>query len=275
MGMEMVFEKIENFRLKLMMKKVISKIIRDKRFYSFWKYVNKLSYYGMNFGVASGYADYSGELYIIKKLKKSLVEGVIFDIGANVGEWSNFIIDEYKDIDYKLYLFEPSLVTFNKLKENIKSRKNVSMFPIGFGDRTETLKLFYDNETQGSASILKKGKYFEDIQIETIDNFCKENNISTIDFLKMDVQGYEYNILSGAKEMLKKGRIKYIQFEFDEPNVENRVFFKDFWELLNKKYDIFHSLYNGLIKIEKYHYELENFRCMNYLAVNKGINFNL
>ena len=32
---------------------------------------------------------------------------------------------------------------------------------------------------------------------------------------------------------------------------------------------------NGLIKIDRYHYELENFRCMNYLAVHKGINFNL
>ena len=69
--------------------------------------------------------------------------------------------------------------------------------------------------------------------------------------------------------MLDGGNIKFIQFEFDEPNIENRVFFKDFWNLLQKNDDIYHSLYNGLIKIEKYHYELENFNCMNYLAIRK------
>lgn len=250
------------------MKQLISKFIRNKIFYQFWKKLNSISLYGMNFGVASGYADYSGELYIMKQLKKDLVDGVIFDIGAHIGDWSNFLIEEYKDISYKLYMFEPSLVTFMQLKGNIIQSSNTFLYPIGFGDKKENLQIYYDDETQGNASILMKNtKFSEEIQIETIDGFCKENNIDRIDFLKMDVQGYEYNILLGAKEMLSRGKIKYIQFEFDEPNIENRVFFKDFWELLHGEYDIYHSLYNGLVKIEKYHYELENFSCMNYLAV--------
>lgn len=252
------------------MKQLLSKILRNKIFYPFWKKLNSISSYGMNFGVASGYADYSGELFIIKQLKKDLADGVIFDIGANVGDWSKFVIEEYKDISYKLYMFEPSLVTFKQLKNNIAQSRSRFLYPIGFGDKKENLQIFYDNEAQGSASILMKGaKFSEDIQIDTIDDFCKENSIEKIDFLKMDVQGYEYNILLGAKEMLSRGKIKYIQFEFDEPNIENRIFFKDFWELLHEEYNIFHSLYNGLVKIEKYHYELENFSCMNYLAVKK------
>lgn len=252
------------------MKQSLSKIIRNKRLYPFWKFLHKLSSYGMNFGVASGYADYSGELYIIKQLKKNVTNGVIFDIGANVGDWSKFVIEEYKDINYKLYMFEPSLVTFKQLQKNIHTSESRFLYPIGFGDKKENLQIFYDNEAQGSASILmKNGKFSEEIQIETIDNFCKENKIEQIDFLKMDVQGYEYNILHGAKEMLGGGKIKNIQFEFDEPNIENRIFFKDFWELLHDKYELYHSLYNGLVKIEKYHYELENYSCMNYLAVQK------
>ena len=254
------------------MNQTLSKILRNKRFYPFWKKLNALSSYGMNFGVASGYADYSGELHIIKQLKKDLVNGVIFDIGANVGDWSKFVIEEYQDIPYQLYMFEPSLVTFEQLKNNTSQTKSIFLYPIGFGDKKEKLQIFYDNEAQGSASILmKNAKFSEEIQIETIDGFCKEHNIERIDFLKMDVQGYEYNILLGAKEMLKSEKIKYIQFEFDEPNIENRIFFKDFWELLHAEYDIYHSLYNGLVKIEKYHYELENFSCMNYLAIKKDL----
>ena len=89
----------------------------------------------------------------------------------------------------------------------------------------------------------------------------------------MDVQGFEYNILKGAIKMLENNAIKFIQFEIDQPSFENRIFFKDFWNLLSPKYDIYHSLFNGLVKIDEYDYTLENYRCMNYLAVNKKINF--
>jgi len=225
----------------------------------------------MNYGVASGYADYSGELYIIHSLKKTIPKnGVIFDVGANVGDWSQYVIDEYKDIPYKLYLFEPSLKTFEKLTQNITVFENRFLYPLGLGDKEEKLNIYYDFEGEGSASILKKeGHYYEEIEITTLDIFCHENGIQTIDFLKMDVQGYEYNILLGAKQMLAEEKIKCIQFEFDEPNIANRIFFKDFWDLLHEKYDIYHSLYNGLIQIERYHCSLENFSCMNYLAIHK------
>jgi FkbM family methyltransferase len=248
----------------------ISKILRNKVFYKGWQFLNRLSLYGMNFGVASGYADYSGELHIIKNLKKHMHNGVIFDVGANVGDWSKFIIQEYKDINYNLYMFEPSASAYQKMIDSIKTTQNIKQYQIGFGDKNETIKIYFDNETQGSAgAFIQNSKYSEDIQIETIDDFCQKNDIQKISFLKMDVQGYEYNILLGAQNMLESGKIDFIQFEIDEPNIENRIFFKDFWKMLSPNYKIYHSLYNGLVEIQEYHYNLENFNCMNYLAVKK------
>lgn len=254
-----------------MIKQFISRIIRQRIFFPLWKKLNFLSYYGMNFGVASGYADYSGELYIIKKIKEHKPK-IIFDVGAHVGDWSSFLINEYRDLKYTLYMFEPSKKTYDKLARNISASNNKIFQNIGLGDKNEILKIHYDTVEQGNASILADNKkYSEEVCIVTLDSFCVQNAIDNIDFMKMDVQGYEYNVLLGAKNLLAKGRIKFIQFEFDEPNINNRVFFKDFWDLLSEKYDIYQCLYNGIVKIYNYHYELENFRCMNYLAVKKKL----
>ena len=253
-----------------MLKQIVSRFIRHKRFYSFWMYLNRLSHYGLNYGVASAYADYSGELHTIKKLKKHKGQMVVFDIGANVGDWSKFVISEYHNIDYQLHMFEPAISTFKQLKTNIKNSDNHVFHNLALGDVRKTSTLFYDHETQGCASIvIKNADLSEQIDIKTLDEFCEEKHINNIDFLKMDVQGYEYNILLGAENMLAKGKIQYIQFEFDAPNIEQRLFFKDFWELLHDSFDIYKCLYDGLVKINEYSYELENFRCLNYLAVKK------
>ena len=255
------------------MNKILSKMIRHRLFFPLWKKMNELAMYGMNFGVASGYADYSGELYIMRKVKEIFGNDIcIFDIGANIGDWSKFLIQEYQNCSYNLYMFEPSHHAFEQLQKNIPSAFYHHFFRIGFGDQQGEQILYSDAPAQGSASLLmSSAKYAEKIYIDTIDRFCKEHSIEQIDFLKMDVQGYEYNILQGAQSMLKEGKIGVIQFEFDAPNIDNRIFFKDFWELLTPDYDLYHSLYNGLVKIEAYHYTLENFRCMNYVAIHKRI----
>ena len=53
-------------------KSILSRTIRDRRLHSLWSFLNRLSFYGMNYEVASGYADYSGELHVIRSLKKYL-----------------------------------------------------------------------------------------------------------------------------------------------------------------------------------------------------------
>jgi len=111
------------------MNHALSKIIRNKIFYPFWKKLSSLSMYGMNFGVASGYADYSGELYIIQTIKKGLpAGGIVFDIGANVGDWSKFVAKEYKGLDYNLYMFEPSSSAFKQLQQNIENTRATCKF---------------------------------------------------------------------------------------------------------------------------------------------------
>jgi hypothetical protein len=105
--------------------------------------------------------------------------------------------------------------------------------------------------------------------MRTLDEYCREKNISRIDFLKLDVEGHELKALAGAKEMLSAGKIDRIQFEFGGCDIDSRSFFQDFFYLLQNRYDIFRILKNGLRPIKKYEETEEIFLTTNFLAVKR------
>ncbi|MBK8352977.1 MAG: FkbM family methyltransferase [Saprospirales bacterium] len=126
----------------------------------------------------------------------------------------------------------------------------------------------------GLASVYQRNLDFIDIKMDKIekisvkkmDDYCIENNISEITFLKIDVEGNELSVLNGAKKLLSENKIKYIQFEFGGCNIDSRTYFKDFYDLLNEKYKVYRILRDGLFHIEKYSENLEIFVTSNFFA---------
>jgi len=109
------------------------------------------------------------------------------------------------------------------------------------------------------------------VRLDTLDNFCKTNEIEKINFLKLDTKGHEYKILQGAKNMLEEKKIERIQFEFGGCNIDSKIFFQDFWYLLNSDYNLYRILKDGLCPIKKYDERDEIFTATNYLAILKNI----
>lgn len=242
--------------------------INKRNFQRFFENLYLFSLHGMGFG-ESEIKD-SGEKIVLKYFRGAQ-KVVIFDVGANIGQYSKECLATIKDL--ALFSFEPSKNTFARLKENIKDER-VRLYNFGFGETNKTQTLFFDQEGSGLASVYKRELAYrhiffrkkEKILIKTIDSFCKKNKIKQIDLLKIDVEGNELNVLKGAKKMLKEKRIKSIQFEFGGCNIDSRVFFKDFWEILSKNYDIFRITSGGLIPIYKYTESNEIFTIINYFA---------
>jgi FkbM family methyltransferase len=263
-----------------MLKQYVSKFIRKKIFYGFWRTLYEVSLYGMNMGPASGYAHYSGEEWIINFVKKHIKSPspTIFDVGANVGDYSTAVLASFGCENISLYCFEPSKSAFGMLNAGLKTFHNVKLYNIGFGDKAETVKLHSYSEGAGSAFVANTfynntddSNFVEEIQLTTLDGFCKSNNIIKIDFMKLDVEGYELNILRGGRELINSASIDFIQFEFGFPSIESRVFFKDMFSYLNGNYNIYRSLYDGLIKIDHYDYSDELYTIQNFLAISKQI----
>jgi len=152
---------------------------------------------------------------------------VFYDIGANVGAYSLVAASIYKDV--KIYSFEPSIFTFPVLCKNIHSNDMGGLIdPV-------CLVLFnksgyYDFSYSGigpgiannSAKIIKDAQYNVDSiikikqQFVTLDDFVKLDNVLFPNFIKLDVDGVEYQILQGGTSVLDDKRLKFIIVEIDE-----------------------------------------------------------
>ena len=263
-----------------MLKRIVSKFIRKKIFYRFWRKLNDISLYGMNMGPASGYTHYSGEDWIISFVKSRIASTrpVIIDVGANVGDYASAVIDSFGRKNITVFCIEPSPATFQILSKKLPEDGNIRLYNMGFSDKAGTAKLYSNGEGEGAASMFSKhfhiganAAHIEEVALTTLDEFCQAHDIEKIHFLKMDVEGNELNILNGATRMIGTGSIDFIQFEFAFPNIAAGVFFRDIFIRLEKNYTIYRSLIDGIIKVDTYDYKDEIFTTQNFLAISKEL----
>jgi FkbM family methyltransferase len=225
----------------------------------------------------------SGEDFFVKKVLHRLVlcsrNAILFDVGANVGDYSIALAGHFNEA--KIYSFEPNPETFNQLKRNTVTIANIMPINFGLGNAEKSTEIFTyeDDSISQHASVFanvltdlhkaKRVKNFS-INITSIDRFCKKNEIDKIDFLKIDTEGFEFEILKGASQMIKSGSIHVIQFEFNEMNIISKVFLNDFYNLL-PNYDFFRLDTERLIALRDYDPINEIFRFQNIIAIRKDI----
>lgn len=234
------------------------------------------SLFGMGF-VKSGNPKSSGEegaiTYVLKKLS-GVSDVVIFDVGANVGNYTLALLSLLGKTHASVYSFEPSKSAFAKLRDNMKNTKNVFLHNIALGEENKNATLFYDTQASGFASFYKRRlehfnihmDFSETVDVTTIDTFCLQENIKRIHFLKMDVEGHELSVLRGASGMIENKLVDFIQFEFGGCNIDSRTFFQDFYYLLSPNYRIYRIVRNGLYRINSYEETQEIFMTANFLA---------
>lgn len=226
----------------------------------------------------------SGEAFLIGKLLPVFFEGqapIIIDVGANVGEMTLLLRRCLPDSE--ILSFEPNPASFQTLVENT-AQANIRHFNFGLG-RTQEEKVLYsyrNNQRSGHASLYKNVFEFyqaygvqeaEDlleikIKLRSLDEFCETSNIERIDFLKIDVEGNEFNVLEGARSLLSRGAISLIQFEFNDCNVLSRVFLRDFYRILTN-FQFYRLKEDELLPLGQHMARHEIFQFQNILAVNR------
>lgn len=102
----------------------------------------------------------------------------------------------------------------------------------------------------------------------TVDAYCARNGIPHIDLLKIDAEGYDFNVLSGAKSMLSSHAVELVQFEYNHRWIENRKLLKDAFGLLLALGYCMGKLTGGesIQSYAAWDWELETYREANYVA---------
>ncbi len=198
---------------------------------------------------------------------------VVFDVGANVGEWSKGFLEEVPLAH--LYLFEPSPGCQRQIEA--LNLNYAALVPAAVGDRPGKAYLRFSSALDGSASLYPRSdSYFRDrnyetveVNVVTIDSVMAARRLDFVDFLKMDIEGHELRALEGARKALEGKRIGALSFEFGSGNINSRTFFRDLWDLLTKHGFRISRITPGgrLVALEAYYEDCEYFRgATNYVG---------
>ena len=190
---------------------------------------------------------------ILEKLKQFIKSDIdiFFDVGAHKGETVKFILKHFKV--NKAYAFEPLKNNFIKLKKNNIKNKHVEYFNFALGKKKETKYIKEMNESSSSTfnNINQESKYFKRknfllnfsnkksfylekrVSIEKAKDIIIKYKINKIDFLKIDTEGYELNVLNGFEEKLVNVNVILFEHHYDLMIKKNYTF-SDINNFLNK-----------------------------------------
>lgn len=201
----------------------------------------------------------TGERHFLRKILPLYIGALpatCLDVGVHDGAFCEELLNALERCS--IFAFEPNPTVFEKL---------ILRFPSN-GPRCEMLALgssvgmmqFYDRMDQsggsehgtfykGVISQLHKAAVIEKmVPATTIDIYSQQIGLKHINFLKIDTEGHELEVLKGAQQMLQDSKVDVIQIEFNEMNIISRVFYSDFTQLL-ENYWPYRLLPNGVLPL--------------------------
>lgn len=201
--------------------------------------------FSLRFGVAASTESFE-MLEVAKKVK------TIFDVGSNKGQFS--LAARFKLPNAQIYAFEPLKKPFSKLSKIFKNDLRIKLFNYAIGPKNQETSI-HISKRDDSSSLLpitkKQSDFFpgteelrtEKIQMKKIDDVFKNNKFETPCLLKIDVQGFELEVLKNFNSYLNIFEYIYVECSFIEL-YEGQALIHDVYKFLDDSSFKFYSIYN-------------------------------
>ena len=225
---------------------------------------------------------HNGELLVQRVVVRNAPsdrELVVFDVGAHVGEWTTYLLEECKANGVerlRAYCFEPCADSRPVLEQAIRESDgsaHVTVIASAASDAVGTADLhitgggvssLYEQATRATIEVAH-------VETTTLDLFCDRAGIERIDLVKVDTEGHDMAVLRGAKRLLEHKAIGALQFEYNHRWVMSRAFLRDAFALLGPLgYRVGKVTPRGIEFYDRWHPDLETFSQGNYLACTEA-----
>lgn len=146
------------------------------------------------------------DAFEIDLLKKYIQKNdVVLDIGANIGFYATILSDIVSEKGV-VHCFEPDVQNFGHLKKATTGFKNIQLNNKAVGPKTEKLKIYTSKNLNVDHRTYKPEEYDKEIEIDAVSIDDYLNNDSKVDFIKMDIQGFEMQAVQGMRLILEKNK---------------------------------------------------------------------
>ena len=205
---------------------------------------------------------------IFKEVAKSCQ--VFFDVGANIGYFS-FLVKQLSP-RAQIYSFEPLPQNIDafKINRDINQFSLMELNEVCIADEEGETEFLIPPPAESGWGRMAHRDLFSGKKIKrpviTLDGFCRRRNISRVDLIKIDVEGYEFKVLKGAMEMIEKYRPK-VCIELNEPCLlDTGTSGEEIFNYFKKRNYQMYALdkKRGLLKTES---PLSYYKYLNYFAL--------
>lgn len=205
----------------------------------------------------------NGEAGVLRSLQGRNLN-VILDIGANHGDWTKLARRFHSGAT--VHLFELAAPTFTILQSEMSGFSNVHLHGVGIGRQSGPVSYqFYPGYDHLTTTVWQHDQAAETLtgEIRRGDEWAIANRVTNVDFLKVDVEGMELDVLSSFGALLETAAIRFIQFEHQG----GRAMLRDFYSLLTPRGYRIGKIYSRYVDFCDYRGDLEHIAGPNYLAV--------
>jgi FkbM family methyltransferase len=203
---------------------------------------------------------------------------MVFDVGAFQGKWTDLVLP----INPKeMHLFEPAEESYKYLLNKFSEKRdvvirNLAAFSISsrrnfyYYTGYPSLSTIYRRVRAESKNIIPAPNKPIPVLTTTIDIYCKQYGIEHINYLKIDTEGSEWDVITGAEELLDRGRIDFVEFEYGGTYLDANITLEQVYRYLRGKgYKVYKAFSTECIEIPEFLPEYENYEFSIFIALPK------
>jgi FkbM family methyltransferase len=215
----------------------------------------------------------SGEAWFVPRLLECCPDAICADVGANVGNYTKLLSTHGAR---HIFAFEPIPPTYTRLSKNMADHRDVTVMNVALGESTGTVMVHVSTDESAStlasrdSSMARAGSggvVSHEVPLITLDSVCFGGDIS-FDFVKIDVEGFELEVLRGAARMLGERPPAALQIEFNRHHLHRRHHMGDYFDAL-PGYRLFRLAPRSLFLLRREHYLSTIYTFQNVVAIRE------